>query len=244
MTGALGLVWQIERPVFGQPRDRVVARRIQHDAAAIHEEDAVHVREWARGALLRDDDRALEPLDGVEERVRRRRIDLRRRLVQQEQARLEREGRRECDALKLSARQLGSPALGEVPGADQLQRLVDPRPDVGRRDAEVLEAERDLVRDLRHHDLVFRILKDRRDVAGKLGRARLARVSAGHDDAPRERAAVEVRHEARQCAQEARLAGSRRPEQRDALSFLDSQRHVAQHRLAAGVCEAKPFDLG
>ena len=146
----------------------------------------------------------VEPLDGVEERIRRGRVDLRRRLVEQEQARLERERRRERDALQLAARQLGGPALGEVPGADQLQRLVDPRPDVGRRDADVLEAERDLVRDLRHHDLVLRILEDRRDVAGKLGRARLARVAAGHDDAPRERAAVEVRHEARP----ARAAGS------------------------------------
>ena len=86
--------------------------------------------QWPRRALLRDDDRAVESLDRVEERIGGRRVDLRGRLVEQEQARLERERRGQRDPLQLATRELGGPALGEMPRADQLQRLVDARPDV------------------------------------------------------------------------------------------------------------------
>ena len=60
--------------------------------------------------------------------------------------------------------------LGQMLDADERQRLVDPRPDLRRLDAEVLEPEGDLVRDLRHHDLVLRILEDRRHRAGEIAR--------------------------------------------------------------------------
>ena len=97
-------------------------------------------------------------------------------------------------------------------GADECERLLDPRPDLGRLGADVLEPERDLVRDPRHHDLVLGVLEDRRDGSRELRRARLARVDAADDDATREDAPVEVRHEPRERTQQRRLAGARRPE--------------------------------
>ena len=48
-------------------------------------------------------------------------------------------------------------------GADFRERLVRPRPDLFRIDAEVLESEGDLVLDTRHHDLILRVLEDRSD---------------------------------------------------------------------------------
>ena len=51
-------------------------------------------------------------------------------------------------------------------------------PDALRRRADVLEAECDLVRDPPEDDLVLRILEERRDASGKLGRARAPGVAA------------------------------------------------------------------
>ena len=94
---------------------------------------------------------------------------------------------------------------------------LDPGPDLGGRDAEVLEPESDLVRDDRHHDLVLGVLEDRRDRAGELGRACAARVEPRDDDPARKAAAVEVRDEPCERAEQRRLAGSGRAEQRDDL---------------------------
>jgi hypothetical protein len=87
-----------------------------------------------------------------------------------------------------------------VLGADELQRLLDAWPDLGRRGADVLEAERDLVRDLAHHNLVLGILEHRGHRPRELGRPCRPGVDAADDDAPAHRPAVEVRHERRQRA--------------------------------------------
>ena len=120
----------------------------------------------------------------------------------------------------------------------------DPRPDQLRSDAEVLEAERDLVLDPRHHDLVLGILEDRGDGAGELGRAVRARVAPAHLDPAGEAAAVEVRHEPRERPQERRLAAAGRPEQRDDLSGVELERDVAHRRCTAGVGERQALDAG
>ena len=106
---------QVERPVRGEPRERLVARRVEHDAPAVHEEHAVDVRERPCGPLLRDEDRARQALDEVEERLGRLGIELRGRLVEQQQLRPQRERGRERDALQLAARELAVDALGELP---------------------------------------------------------------------------------------------------------------------------------
>ena len=109
-------------------------------------------------------------------------------------------------------------------------------------DAEVLEPERDLVRGDRHHDLVLRILEDGRDRAGELGRARAAGVEPGDDDPAREAAAVEVRHEPGERAQQRRLPGARRAEERDDLSRLQLERDAVQRRRRSRVGEREAAD--
>ena len=73
------------------------------------------------------------------------RVEVRGGLVEQQQPGAQREDAGQRQPLLLAAGQRaggGVPAVGEADGG---QRLVDPRPDLGRRDAAVLQAERDVV---------------------------------------------------------------------------------------------------
>jgi hypothetical protein len=114
-----------------------------------------------------------------------------------------------------------------VDRVDGREGALDARPDLARRRPEVLEAERDLVRDHRHHDLVLGILEDGRDAARELGRPRHAGIEPAHDGPAREPPAVEVRHEPGQRPQQRGLAGARGAEQRHHLPGLQPQRAVA-----------------
>ena len=192
--------------------------------------------------MLGEDDRRAEALDRVEEERGRVGVELGRRLVEQQQLRLERQRRGEADALQLAARELDRLPAPEVQRVDGLERALDARPDLGGRSAEVLEPERDLVRDDRHHDLVLRILEDRRDRPGELGRAGRPRVEAGDDDPAGEAAAVEVRHEPGQRPQQGRLAGAGGAEQRDDLAGLELERDVSQRRWGGRIGEGEVDD--
>ena len=88
----------------------------------------------------------------------------------------------------------------------------------------------DLVRDAGEDDLVLGILEDGRDRAGQLGRPCVARVAAADLDPAVEAAAVEMRNEPGERAQQRRLARPGRPEQRDQLALLELERDVAQRR--------------
>ena len=238
----VGRVRQVERAMLREPLQRLLARRVQHDAAAVHEEHAVTTGERPRRPLFRDEHGARQVLDQVEERLRRFGIELRRRLVEQQEPRVQRERGRERHALQLAPRQLRGQASPELLGADERERLVDPRPDLARGHARVLEPERDLVQHLGHHDLVLRVLEHGRDGPSELCRAHLARVDPADDDAPREDTAVEVRHEPRERTKQRRLPRSRRAEQRNVLALFDLQRHAVEHRRAGGVGEAQVVD--
>ena len=205
-------------------------RQLVGDAPVAQEDDAVGERERQLGPLLGDDDRAAVRARVLEERLGGVAVELRRRLVEQQQLRLERERRREADALQLAARELRDGTLREVLGTDRGKRRERARHDLRRRRAEVLEPERHLGEHARQHDLVLGLLEQRRDRAGELGRARRARVAAADDDAPGETAAVEVRHEPGERAQQRRLARARGAEQRDELARLDLERHVVERR--------------
>ena len=95
------------------------------------------------------------------------------------------------------------------------------RPDLRGRRAEVLEPERDLVLDAAEDDLVLGVLEQRGDLVGEVGRAEAAGVAPGDLDAALETPAVEVRNEPSERAQERRLAGAGRPEQRHDLARLE-----------------------
>ena len=206
--------------------------------------DTVDVGQRTSRPLLRDDDGARQLLDDLEERIRRGGIELGRRLVEQQELRAKRERGRERDALQLASGQLGRLPAGQVLGADERQRFVDPRPDLRRLGTEILEPEGDLVRDSGHHDLILRVLEDRRHRAGEQPGSGLAGVEARDDDGARERAAVKVRHEPGKRAEQARLARARRTEQGDVFALGNGQRDVAQHRLARVVGEGEVLDAG
>ena len=151
----------------------------------------------------------LRLLDGGEERLGAVGVELGRRLVEQQELRLERERRGEADALQLPARELDRAPVARCDAPTSAERRGDLRPDLLRRDGDVLEPERDLVLDARHHDLVLGILEDRRDDPRELGGPVRPRVEAADLDPAREPAAVEVRHEPRERAQQRRLAAAR-----------------------------------
>ena len=233
----------VPRPVTREPGSCLVDARVEQQAAVFDIEHAVGDRERPVDALLGEHDGAAGLLDGGEKQLGAGRVELRRRLVEQQQPRLERERGREADALQLSARELDGTPPPEMRGPDVGERRLNPRPDQLWCDTEVLEAEGDLVADPRHHDLVLRILEDGRDGAGELGRpVRATRVEAGDLDTAREAAAVEVRHEAGERPQQRRLARPGRPEQRDDLALAQLEGDVTEHGRPARIGERKPFD--
>ena len=104
------------------------------------------------------------------------------------------------------------------------------RQDLLERRAEVLEAEGDLCRDPRHHDLVLRVLEDRRDRPGQRGRMRAPRVEPGDHDPAREAAAVEMRHQPGERPHERRLPGPRAPDEEDDLTRLELEVDAVERR--------------
>ncbi len=132
--------------MLGQPRDRLGARRVEHDAAGVHEEHAIGSGEWPRRPLLGDEHGARQALDQVEERLGGLRVELRRRLVEQQQPGPEGERRREPHALQLAGGELCDGALGEVLGSDVASASSTRGQISARLDPGVLEPERDLVR--------------------------------------------------------------------------------------------------
>ena len=123
---------------------------------------------------------------------------------------LERERRGEADALQLAAGELGHRPVGEVGGADRVSASSarGRSPPAGCRRSRARRRPRRATRV--KHDLVLGVLEERRDRPGELGRPRAARVAAGDLDAAREAAAVEMRHEPGERAQQRRLARARR----------------------------------
>ena len=139
-----GLARQPGRPVATEPGERLVARSVQQDPPALEEEHAVAGAEHAIGPLLRDDDGRARRARELDRLVGALGVELRGRLVEQQQLRPEREHRGEADALELAARELGHRPLGEMRGADRGERPSRTRADQLRRRADVLEPERHL----------------------------------------------------------------------------------------------------
>src|SRR4029077_20986331 len=125
------------------------------------------------------------------------------------------------------------------------ERAVHTRPDLHRRRAKVFEPERDLVLYAAEDDLVLGVLEQGGDLVREIRRAEAAGGASGDLDPALEPAAVEVRNEPGQRAQECRLAGARRAEERDDLARLDLERDVAERRrVHAWIRVRQPFDLG
>jgi hypothetical protein len=202
-----------------------------------HGDDPVDLGEDPPGAVLCQHDRhAAVPVQAhqqAEQLLRRDRVELARRLVQQQQARAGRQHRGDRDALRLAAGERLGLAPGEVRDARQHQRLLRPQRDLGRVRGEVLQPERGLAIDPAEHDLGLRILEHEPGAAGDLAGAGHPRVeSRGHHLAG-ELAPVEVGDQPERRAQQRRLAAARVAGEQHQLALGDLERHTVQRRRAA-----------
>ena len=120
------------RAFRGQPLERLRPGSVEDDPALVDEDHPRRELERPRDAVLGEDDRGAEPLHGGEEERRGLGVELRGRLVEEEQLRLKREGGGEAYALELTARELHRLPSPEVQRVDGSERQLDPWPDVGR----------------------------------------------------------------------------------------------------------------
>ena len=106
----------------------------------------------------------------------RRRIEIRERLVDHEQARAQHQDPGHGEQLSLAARQRARLATEQPVDAGLVGDLADPFADLLARDAEVLRPERQLRLDRRPDDLLGRVLQHRADRPGQIAQAQLPRV--------------------------------------------------------------------
>ena len=150
--------------------------------------------ERIRGTLLRQDDCETVivrlPRCEVEQLACGVGIELRRRLVEDEQRRLEGERRCEAHALQLAAGEIVHPSSRQVRDAERVQCGMGARADRVCRGACVLEPEGDLSVDPLADELLLGILEHVGDRTRKLRRPVTPRIGAAELDAARERAAT------------------------------------------------------
>ncbi len=145
---------------------------VQDDPALVHDEQPVCQRHHPVQLVLDHDDgqpgRLPQPGHGRQHFRRRRRVEVRGGLVQDEHAGLHGEDGSDGDPLLLAAGQLVDIPPLEMSCVDQLQRSSDAFPDLGRRQRQVLGAEGDLVVDCQGAKLRFRVLLHDAHKRGKL----------------------------------------------------------------------------
>src|SRR5687768_11994088 len=101
-AGLRRLPWQIGRALLEEPLERRRPRSVQQEPPLLDEEDALAALEGQGRALLGDDDCRTALERQVEDRLRALRIELRGRLVEQQELWLQRERRRQAHALELA----------------------------------------------------------------------------------------------------------------------------------------------
>src|SRR6185295_13221678 len=114
---------------------------VEEHPAVFEEQHPVRVFEHATRTLLRNHDGDAQLHNELEERLCGRGVELRGRLVQQEQPRSQRKRRGQGNALQLAARKLRHRTIDERQRTDGRECLVRPRQDLVRRSAEILQPE-------------------------------------------------------------------------------------------------------
>ena len=185
--------------------------------------------------MLDHQERALAPYRQRCERgddlARADRIEVRRRLVEHERSWPHGQQRGQRHALLGPAGQRVEAAWGFWAEAGGGACLRDPLDHLLRREAEVLEPERDLIVGLQHHELRLGILEQHADVPGQLRERRAARVTA----ADRQRAVLPVRvqrmrDQAVEAEREGALPGAARTEEEQTLALLPVEVEITERR--------------
>lgn len=151
-------------------------------------------------------------------------VQLAGRLVEHEDLRPEREDRGDRDLLLLPAGERIDRPVPQRRDADVAERFVDAARDLRPVDAEVFEAEKDLVLDLARDHLAVDVLEHAAHLQRERGQAAVHGVDAVHRDAAEEVTRLAVRHKAAQRLRQRRLARAARPGHADEIAVLD--RHV------------------
>src|SRR3954454_3713787 len=116
--------------VLREPGETVVAHGVCEDPAALHEEDAVGKGERATGALLGENRCPAELANEAQKALRGVGVELRCRLVEEQELRAEGKRGGEADALELATGELRRPPVGQVESADGLECRARPRADL------------------------------------------------------------------------------------------------------------------
>src|SRR5260370_22740872 len=213
----------------------LASRAFLYDAARVDHGDAVgDVLDHAH--LVRDQDdrhaqRAVDLAQQRKDRLRRLRIERRRRFVAQQHARPARKGARDPDALRLTAGELRRKAGAHRAQADELQHWVDGGRDLGLRSAGQFEGERNVVADgtrREQREMVKDHADAATDVAQRAGRQR-REVDAVDDYAPGGGPLEQV-----DAAQQGRLSGAAPSDDAENLTAFNGEVDPAQ-RLDAAV---------
>ncbi len=214
-----------DEEVRGPVEDHLrIAGLLQH--AVAHHGDAVAHRHRLH-LVVRDVDRrhaqlALHPGDLRAHLHAQAGVEVRERLVHQEDPRLAHDRAAHRDALALAAGELARLALQQVGQAERLAGALDAAPDLGLRRAARAQAEGDVVED-RHVRIERVVLEDHRHVA--LARIELVdRLVADRDLAGGDLL------EAGDHAQGGRLAAAGGPDEDHELARLDLEREVVDRR--------------
>ena len=189
-------------------------RRARGEHLPIREQDD-RIRALERGVVVLDQEDAPAFVAYASEHrqdvVAADRIEVGRRLVEDEDARPERQQPRDREPLLFAAGERRRIAALEAREPDRGERPRDPRRHLARIDAHLLEPEDDLLRDVGREELRFEVLEDHADRAGELADAAAGDGFAGEAHVAREVGRREAWDEPRETAGERRLAGARGP---------------------------------
>jgi hypothetical protein len=170
-------------------------------------------------------------------------VEVRRRLIEDQDLRLQGQDAGEGQPLLVAAGKRGDPRRKGAIQSRLPQGRRDPMGHFGARHAEVFQTEGDLVVDTQHAELRVRVLKEQADLAGGRGEGTVAGVAAGDADGPAQLAFDHVRNQAIQALGERTLATAARAEDEDRFARRDRTGHVSQARpLAPGIAEAQVLD--
>ena len=171
-----------------------------------------------------------EPGDCGQDLLGGRRVESRGRLVEHEDPGVCREDGPDGHALLLAARELEQRLVAQLGQPEQVERLLDPLAHDLRRDGQLLHAVGQLLLDGVGDEPGQRVLSDDAHHVGQLARWVLGGVATVDDHSTGEGAAREVRDEAVDGAEEARLSAAGAADDEAELALLDGEGHVAQHR--------------
>ncbi len=191
----------------------------------LHQHGPVRERRGPLEPVLGEEDGGAEIVveahEGGEHVVGALRVELRRRLVEDEGLGTGGECARDHAPLPLAAREGGRVTIAQVGDAEGVEHLLDAAAHRLLREAEVLEHEREVTLHVIDDELRFRVLGDEPHDVGQLPRVVGARGAAEDLDLTAEPSAARVRDESVHCAQHRALARARRADHEEQLARRD-----------------------